>query len=72
MVDEPRSKRNISGPNLEGQYQQRTLKNGQTFRIVKVYYDPQEIERELVKQGFKKDSAMIGGSFFYLCASNQT
>ena len=72
VVDEPRSQRNISGPNMEGQYQQRTLKNGRKFRIVKVYYDPLEIELDLLKQGFKKDSSMIGGSFFYLCASRQT
>jgi hypothetical protein len=36
-------------PNVEGLYQQRTLRDGRTFRIVKVYYDPQEIELELLQ-----------------------
>jgi ubiquinone/menaquinone biosynthesis C-methylase UbiE len=72
VIDEPKSQRNISGPNLEGQYQQRKLKDGRTFRIVKVYYDPWQIELELQKHGFKTDSSMIGTSFFYLCASITT
>ena len=66
IVDEPRSDSNISGPNSEDLYQQRTLNDGRSFRIVKVYYDPQDIERELEKQGFKKQSSMIGRTFFYL------
>jgi demethylmenaquinone methyltransferase/2-methoxy-6-polyprenyl-1,4-benzoquinol methylase len=69
MVDEPRSESNISGPNREGLYQQRRLRDGSSFRIVKVYYDPGVIEQELIKHDFQKESAMIGGSFFYLCAS---
>jgi demethylmenaquinone methyltransferase/2-methoxy-6-polyprenyl-1,4-benzoquinol methylase len=69
IVDEPKSENNISGPNLEGLYQQRMLSDGRSFRIVKVYYDPQEIERELEKQGFEKESSMIGKSFFTLCLS---
>lgn len=71
MIDEPKSERNISGVNVEGLYQQRTLRDGRSFRIVKVYYDPQEIELELLKQGFKKDSSMIGKSFFYSCVSRR-
>lgn len=67
MIDEPKSDRNISGANVEGVYQQRMLRDGRSFRIVKVYYAPQEIELELLKQGFKKDSSIIGKSFFYLC-----
>jgi demethylmenaquinone methyltransferase/2-methoxy-6-polyprenyl-1,4-benzoquinol methylase len=69
VVDEPRSDSNLSGPNTENLYQERTLNDGRSFRIVKVYYDPQEIERELEKQGFKKESSMIGRTFFYLSAS---
>jgi ubiquinone/menaquinone biosynthesis C-methylase UbiE len=68
LIDEPKSANNISGPNIEGLYQQRTLNDGRSFRIVKVYYDPQEIESELGKQGFLKEAAMIGKTFFYLCA----
>jgi hypothetical protein len=70
MVDEPKSESNISGPNTEDLYQERTLNDGRSFRIVKVYYDPQEIEQEFEKQGLKKESSMIGRTFFYLCASH--
>lgn len=69
MLDEPASERNISGANVKGLYQRRTLHNGRSFRIVKVYYDPHEIELKLLKLGFKKDSSMIGKSFFCLCFS---
>jgi demethylmenaquinone methyltransferase/2-methoxy-6-polyprenyl-1,4-benzoquinol methylase len=69
IVDEPKSDNNVSGPNVEGLYQERTLQDGRSFRIVKVYYEPQEVEWELLKQGFKKDSSLVGTSFFYLCAS---
>ena len=69
IVDEPSSDSNISGPNTEGLYQQRTLRDGASFRIVKAYYDPEEIELEFLKQGFKTNSAMIGKSFFYLCVA---
>lgn len=69
MVDEPKSDRNISGPNTENLYQERTLNDGRSFRIVKVYYDPREVERELEKQGFKKESSMIRRTFFYVCLS---
>lgn len=66
MIDEPEAESNISGPNLEGSYQQRTLEDGRSFRIVKVYYEPREIERELMEQGFQLDSQMIGRVFFCL------
>jgi demethylmenaquinone methyltransferase/2-methoxy-6-polyprenyl-1,4-benzoquinol methylase len=69
IVDEPKSDSNISGPNTEELYQQRTLSDGRSFRIVKVYYDPQEIERELEERGFKKESSMVGRTFFYLSLS---
>ena len=69
LIDEPKSVQNISGPNVAGLYQQRTLNDGRSFQIVKVYYHPQELERELLKQGFKKDSSLIGKAFFYLCLS---
>jgi demethylmenaquinone methyltransferase/2-methoxy-6-polyprenyl-1,4-benzoquinol methylase len=67
IVDEPQSDRNISGPNTHGLYQQRTLNDGRSFQIVKVYYEPQEIERNLVELGFKTESSMLGRAFFCLC-----
>jgi 2-polyprenyl-3-methyl-5-hydroxy-6-metoxy-1,4-benzoquinol methylase len=69
IVDEPRSDSNISGPNTDGLYQQRTLRDGTSFRIVKAYYDPEEIELEFLKQGFKTHSSMVGKAFFYLCVA---
>lgn len=67
IVDEPKSESNISGANTVGLYQQRTLRAGGSFRIVKIYYDPREIKLEFLHQGFTQDSSMIGRSFFYLC-----
>lgn len=69
LVDEPESDHNISGSNVEGLYQHRTLRNGRSFRIVKVYYDPRELEGELLKRGFQKHSMVLGKSFFSLCAT---
>lgn len=71
IVDEPKSESNISGSNEEGQYQQRTLEDGRSFRIVKVYYDPLEIGQEFSQLGFKKESSMTGNAFFYLCLSGE-
>ena len=70
MIDEPRSEGNISGSNIDGMYQQRTVRDGSSFRIVKVYYDPEEIESEFQKRGCQKDSSVIGRAFFYLCVSH--
>lgn len=67
IVDEPQSNQNISGPNVEGLYQQRTLNDGRSFHIVKVYYPPEEIERNLIERRFTKESSMIGRVFFSLC-----
>lgn len=71
IVDEPQSDRNISGPNVDGVYQQRTLNDGRSFQIVKVYYDPQEIERHFLGQGFKQDSSVLGSVFFSLCLQRE-
>lgn len=69
IIDEPMSESNISGANVDGLFQQRSLENGSSYRIVKVYYDPLEIELEFLKQGFKEESAMFGRAFFYLCTT---
>jgi 2-polyprenyl-3-methyl-5-hydroxy-6-metoxy-1,4-benzoquinol methylase len=70
IVDEPKGDSNISGSNTKGLYQQRTLSDGSSFQIVKVYYDPGEIELEFLKYGFKQEASMRGRSFFYLCISH--
>jgi len=69
LIDEPKSGNNVSGPNTKGLYQQRTLRDGRSFRIVKVYYDPLKLEQELFKRGFQRESSMAGKSFFSLCAT---
>lgn len=69
IVDEPKGGRNLSGANQGDQYQQRTLRDGRTFQIIKVYYDPHDIQRELRQRGFQDRVAMIGDAFFYLCST---
>ena len=66
IVDEPKIDSNISGSNEAGLFQHRVLSDGRSFQIIKVYYDPKEIEQELLRQGFKSDSTLIGRSFFSL------
>ncbi|MBK8023689.1 MAG: metallophosphoesterase family protein [Chloroflexi bacterium] len=68
IVDEPKGGIQLSGENEEGQYQQRTLQNGRTFEIVKVYYDPDDVIRELETVGFQRESSMNGRAFFHVCA----
>lgn len=69
IIDEPKSDKNISGANVDGLYQQRSLDNGSSYRIVKVYYDPMEIELAFLEKGFFKESITVGKSFFSLCTS---
>jgi SAM-dependent methyltransferase len=66
IVDEPKTGQRFSGENFEGVYQQRSVQDGRTFQIVKVYYDPQEIESELQKHGFQRAKCVVGKTFFYL------
>lgn len=68
MIDEPKGGIQLSGVNEEGVYQQRTLQDGRTFEIVKVYYDPQHIRAELEECGFQIEAIMAGDAFFYLSA----
>lgn len=68
IVDEPTGGRRLSGPNQGGRYQQRTLRDGRTFQIVKIYYDPHIIQQALRERGFQDSAAMIGDAFFYLCS----
>jgi hypothetical protein len=66
IVDEPEGGMQLSGENEEGMYQSRTLHDGSTFQIVKVYYNPNDIQAALQKRGFQNFTSMIGECFFYL------
>jgi predicted phosphodiesterase/2-polyprenyl-3-methyl-5-hydroxy-6-metoxy-1,4-benzoquinol methylase len=68
IVDEPQGGVQVSGANREGIYQQRSVQDGRTFQIVKVYYDPNELTRELDKLGFQVETSTIGSAFFHLYA----
>jgi hypothetical protein len=69
IIDEPKEGRHLSGVNEEGMYQLRTLRDGSTFQIVKVYYFPQEIRKALQICGFQTETSMTGDNFFHLCAT---
>jgi 2-polyprenyl-3-methyl-5-hydroxy-6-metoxy-1,4-benzoquinol methylase len=66
IIDEPANGKQLSGPNEDGQYQTRTLYDGRTFGIIKVYYDPATIQYELERRGFKHASSTTGEYVFYL------
>jgi ubiquinone/menaquinone biosynthesis C-methylase UbiE len=69
LVDEPRGGREISGPSFEGLYQERTLSDGRTFRIVKVYHDPEDIQRRLALRGLGPVELHVGECYFRLISA---
>jgi ubiquinone/menaquinone biosynthesis C-methylase UbiE len=69
VVDEPHGGQQVSGANEDGMYQSRTLHDGCTFNIVKVYYNPTDIQAALAKRGFDQFTLMKGNFFFYLCGT---
>jgi len=68
MVDEPANGKQLSGPATNGMYQQRTVQDGRIFNIVKIYYDPQEIQEQLMQRGFVSVDMQVGDYFFHLAA----
>ena len=66
IVDEPAEGHQLSGPNQDGMYQQRSVADGRQFRIVKVYSRPEEIQEELRARGFAPAGQMLGDYFFWL------
>jgi len=64
IVDEPADGRQLSGPVQEGQKQTRTLYDGRTFQIVKVYYPPVEIKKRLQDLGVE-DAEFKSGEYFF-------
>lgn len=68
IVDEPAGGKQISGPNEEGLFQTRTLYDGRTFKIIKVYYDPADIGHMLEQRGFTRTDIRAGQYTFHLMA----
>jgi SAM-dependent methyltransferase len=66
IMDEPAGGRQLSGPPTEGITQTRTLHDGRAFQIVKVYYDPADIARQLQARGFERVEFTSGECFFHL------
>jgi demethylmenaquinone methyltransferase/2-methoxy-6-polyprenyl-1,4-benzoquinol methylase len=68
FVDEPASGKQLSGP-VEGAGEQtRSLHNGSTFRIVKVYHDPQVLAAQLREVGFVDPQVWVGDYYFNVSA----
>ena len=68
IVDEPGGGQEASGPVQDGMYQQRSLLDGRVFHIVKVYYDPGEVQLRLLRRGFIPGKLETGDYFFHLLA----
>jgi demethylmenaquinone methyltransferase/2-methoxy-6-polyprenyl-1,4-benzoquinol methylase len=66
IVDEPERGLHLSGASKAGMYQHRTLYDGRTFQIVKVYYDPGAIRVVLRQHGFENFTSVVGNYFFSL------
>ncbi|MCW5732893.1 MAG: class I SAM-dependent methyltransferase [Enhydrobacter sp.] len=70
LVDEPAGGQQLSG-STAGQVQERQLHDGSRFRIVKVYYDPDQLAEQLCSLGFGQADVWQGDYFFCLQARPQ-
>ena len=68
IADEPGGGKNASGPAENNAEQTRSLQNGNTFRIVKVYYDVDELAQKLRGLGFSEIDVWNGDYFFTINA----
>ncbi|MBX3004836.1 MAG: class I SAM-dependent methyltransferase [Anaerolineales bacterium] len=69
IADEPAAGKQLSGP-LENEHEQtRTLHNGATYRIVKLYHDVPALQRQLAALGFSDMDVWLGDYFFSLTAT---
>lgn len=50
-------------------YQTRKLNNGEEFQIVKIFYQPDELYKKLLKVGFKADVKVTNNYFIYANAT---
>jgi SAM-dependent methyltransferase len=71
IVDEPGGGQEASGRAQAGMYQQRTLLDGRVFNIVKVYYDPRDLQRRLRKRNFAPGKLKVGEYFFHLISTRR-
>ncbi|MCW5873310.1 MAG: class I SAM-dependent methyltransferase [Anaerolineales bacterium] len=69
IADEPAGGKQLSGPVENGEEQTRTLHSGESYRIVKVYHPPSEIQQQLAALGFGDFELWTGDYFFYLSAT---
>ncbi len=67
ILDEPQGGKQLSGPTDKGE-QTRTLYSGDTYRIVKVYLDPDAVAAKLKPLGFKDIHVWHGDYYFYINA----
>jgi demethylmenaquinone methyltransferase/2-methoxy-6-polyprenyl-1,4-benzoquinol methylase len=66
IVDQPLGVVDELTPLTEGFVQPRTLSDGRTFNIVKIFYDPAVLRDKLVALGFDQTSVSVGEHFFHL------
>ena len=68
IIDEPAGGKNISGPAEANAEQTRSLLDGSSFRIVKVYHDVDVLAQNVRGLGFSELDLWLGDYFFYLNA----
>lgn len=64
IVDEPGGGKLLSGRASPESTQTRQLEDGRSFQIVKAYYDPAAIQRNLARRGFS-DFELFKGDYFF-------
>lgn len=69
IVDEPGGGKLLSGAADAESTQTRRLEDGREFRIVKAYYEPGAIQRNLARRGFGEFELFKGDYFFALRAT---
>ncbi len=69
IIDEPATGRKLSGPSSPDSTQTRQLEDGRSFQVVKAYYDPNSLQRNLAERGFGSFETFSGDYFFYLRAT---
>lgn len=69
LADEPAGGMQLSGPVENGHEQTRTLHNGESYRIVKVYHSPQRLQEQLEALTFHDVELWVGDFFFWLTAT---
>ena len=66
LIDQCDDLRGGPVPDREGICERRSVTDGRTFTIVKVYYHPGVLALRLARAGFDARAHRIGDSFFYV------